>query len=115
MMSHENQFIEAAGANVTLNCSFHLTSPTNVDPPQFKWFFGPDNSTTLPSGVMVSNVTESSKTYTSTLQFSPLNQSHAGMYTCRVGGNERLAANVVITVKCKFHLHLTLILEITVD
>ncbi len=108
MMSHENQLIETAGANITLSCLFHLVSPTNVVPPQFKWFFGQENSTMLPSGVTVSNVTENNKTYTSTLQFSPLNQSHAGMYTCRVGDNRRLAANVVITVKCKFQLHLAL-------
>ena len=40
----------------------------------------------------------SGNTYTSTLQFSPLRESHAGMYTCRLGGNARLASSTTITV-----------------
>ena len=91
---------ETAGNIFTLNCSVDITpNPLleDVPPPSFEWFFGPTN-TSLPSGVTVSDVTNGRNTYTSTLQFSPLRESHAGIYTCRLGGNERLAANTKITV-----------------
>ena len=94
---------ETAGKIFTLSCSVDITPnplPEYVPSPSFEWFFGPTN-TSLPSGVTVSNVTNSGNTYTSTLQFSPLQESHAGKYTCRLGGNERLAANTMITVNGK--------------
>ena len=84
-----------------LNCSAHITipSPGSVPPPSFEWFFGLDNST-LPPNVTVSNVTNNSNTYTSTLHFPALSESaHSGLYTCRLGGNERLAASTNVTVK----------------
>lgn len=87
--------------NFSLACSAYAKDPLlyNVTVPAFEWFFGPDNSS-LPSWVTVSTVTNSSNTYTSTLQFSvPLESSHSGLYTCRLGGNKRLAANTNITVK----------------
>ena len=94
---------ETAGKIFTLNCSVDITPnplPEDVPSPSFEWFFGPTN-TSLPSGVTVSDVINCSNTYTSTLQFSPLRESHAGMYTCRLGANERLAANTSITVNGK--------------
>ena len=93
----------AGDQNVTIECSVDITPnplPEDVPSPSFGWFFGPTNSS-LPSGVIVSNVTNSGNTYTSTLQFSPLRESHAGMYTCRLGGNERLATNANIAVNGK--------------
>ena len=90
----------AGEINFTLKCSAYIrTLPENVPLPTFEWFFGPDNSSQLPSGVIVSNMMNSSNTYTSTLEFSTLSESHSGLYTCRLGGNERLAANTNITVK----------------
>ena len=53
----------------------------------------------LPSGLSPPVTTNSGSTYTSTLQFSPLSQSHGGMYTCRLGRNERLAVSVTVTGK----------------
>ena len=92
----------AGEINFTLECSAYIMSPlpVNVPVPKFEWFSGPDNSS-LPSqsGVTISNVTSSHSTYTSALQFSTLSESHSGLYTCRLGGNERLAANTNITVK----------------
>ena len=62
-----------------------------VSPPIFEWFFGPNNGS-LSSGVTpTENISSNGDTYTSNLQFSPLSQSHTGMYTCRLGGNARLA------------------------
>ena len=93
----------AGETSFILKCSSTITPnplPDNVSSPKFEWFFGPTN-TSLPSGVTVSNVTNSGNTYTSTLQFSPLQESYAGMYTCRLGGNQRLAANTMITVNGK--------------
>ena len=91
------------GQDFTLECPVDISPnplPDNVPSPSFEWFFGPTN-TSLPSGVMVSDVPNSGNTYTSTLQFSPLLVSHAGMYTCRLGGNARLAANTMINVQSK--------------
>ena len=72
--------------------------PNNI--PSIEWLFGPNNDS-LPLGV-IATVTPTNlgddSTYTSTLQFSPLNQSYAGNYTCRLGGNPRLAARVKLIV-----------------
>ena len=89
-----------AGETFTLECSTDITPkplPQKVPFPYFEWFFGPTNAS-LPSGVTVSDVTNSGNTYTSTLQFSPLLVSHAGMYTCHLGGNERLSASTTVNV-----------------
>ena len=83
-----------------LNCSAHIIipSPDCVPPPSFKWFF--NSSEPLPLNVTVSNVTNNNNTYTSTLRFPALSESaHTGLYTCRLGGNERLAASTNVTVK----------------
>ena len=91
-----------AGETVSLTCSATLVDPvplpTNVPCPTFEWFFGPNSNASLPSGVNPrSNV--SGYTFTSTLQFSPLNESHAGMYTCRIRtGAGRLANSTIISV-----------------
>ena len=86
----------------TLTCSAQITPnplPEHVPPPTYEWFFGSSNDS-LPSGVTVSNhsVTNSSSIYSSTLQFSFLQEHHSGLYTCRLGGNERLAVNSNISV-----------------
>ena len=95
--------IRGAGENLSLECSVEITPnplPQNVPVPIIDWFFGPNN-TSLPSGVTcltpLSTVMGSGNTYSSTLQFSPLQQSHAGMYTCRLGSNARLAVSAMIT------------------
>ena len=95
------------GENFAPECSVDISPnplPDNVPSPSFEWFFGPTNSP-LPSGVTVSDVTNSGNTYTSTLQFSQLLASHAGMYTCRLGGNARLAANTLINVQSKQNIN----------
>ena len=84
----------------TLNCSADITPnplPPNVPSPYFEWFFEPDNSS-LPSGVNVSPVTISGNTYISTLWFSPLRFYHAGIYKCRLGGNNKLVNITTIAV-----------------
>ena len=85
----------AAGDSMTLKCSAAIIVKSDSPYPKFEWFFGPDNST-LSSGVTVSNVMNNSNTYTSTLQISPLPVSDVGIYTCRLGGNQRLAASITI-------------------
>jgi hypothetical protein len=85
---------------INLTCSaeiYHNPLPENVPYPSFEWFFGQPNSS-LPSDVTVSNVTGGGNnyTYSSILQFSPLRSHHAGKYTCRLGGNERLSANITV-------------------
>ena len=75
-----------AGETYSLTCSATLHPrfipfPSDVPSPTFEWFFGPNNSS-LPSGVTPMATVLSNVTYTSTLQFSQLSQSHAGMYTC---------------------------------
>ena len=88
-----------AGDYTNLMCSTVISS----DPqPQtvivFEWFYGPDSNLSLPSGVTVSNNKTNNNNYTSILQFSPLLPSHAGMYTCQFGGNQRLQRNVEVSV-----------------
>ena len=96
--------IRDAGENLNLECSVEITPnplPQNVPSPTIDWFFGPNNAS-LPSGVTpVATVMGSGNTYSSTLQFSPLQQSHTGMYTCRLGSNARLAVSAMITVNSR--------------
>ena len=79
-----------AGDNYSLTCSATLADPvplpSNIPTPTFEWFFGPNGNTSLPSGVTpTATILGSGHTYTGNLQFSPLSQTHAGMYTCRLG------------------------------
>ena len=96
-----------AGDAYSLTCSAILvnpgTLPTGAPTPTFRWSFGPNGNGSLPSGLTtptttprISNFLERI-TYTSTLQFSPLSQSHAGNYTCRIGAG-RLVNSAVVTV-----------------
>ena len=84
------------GMDLTLRSLADITPnplPQNVSSPYFEWFF---SNTSLPPDVTVSHVINSGNSYISTLQFSPLQLNHTGTYRCRLGGNERLAANVVV-------------------
>ena len=90
-----------SGQTFTVACSAEILTQSDSPYPNFEWFFGSAN-VSLPSNVAASAVTVTGITYTSTLQFSPLLQSHAGTYTCRLGGNERLVAKTTVTVlACK--------------
>ena len=90
-----------AGNSFTLRCSATLTEPiplpSNVPSPTFEWFYGPNSNASLPSGVNPSaTVLMRSNIYSSTLQFSPtLNESHAGMYTCRLGAGRLVNSTIV--------------------
>ena len=94
----------AGQRDYSLTCSSTLFAPIplpdDVPSPNFQWSFG--GSTSLPSGVttmptVMSSSNSTSETYTSVLQFSPLSQSHAGMYTCRIGPG-RLESSAMVTV-----------------
>ena len=83
--------------NFTLTCSADIVLRSDSPHPTFEWFFGPTNTTVHNSSNM-STVTNSTRnTYTSTLHFVQLQESHAGLYTCRLGGNQRLATATTIT------------------
>ena len=101
-----------AGETYSLMCSVTLFDPiplpSNVPSPTFQWFF--NSSASLPSGLTpmvtaVSSRNSTSETYTSTLQFSPLNQSHSGMYTCQLGAASLVNSNM-FAVNGKFLLQL---------
>ena len=93
-----------AGEPYLLTCEAILvnpgTLPIGAPAPTFQWSFA---SASLPSGLTTPPTTSSVATnptritYTSTLQFSPLNQSHAGNYTCRLGAG-RLVNSATVTV-----------------
>lgn len=85
------------GVSFSLECSANIVIQPDSPPPSFEWFYGLTNAS-LPSGVTVSNVTTEDDTYTSILHFSSLSLNHTGMYTCRLGGNRRLAANTILVV-----------------
>ena len=101
----------AGQRDYSLNCSATLFELSNINPrsdvpsPNFQWSF--DGSTSLPSGVtamptVMSSRNDSSETYSSILQFSPLSQAYAGMYTCRLGP-ARLVNSVMVTVDSKWN------------
>ena len=75
----------------TMECM--VTLPCDTEPeaqPTFDWSFPHGNNLLTPS------LRRSGNNYISTVRFPPLNQSDAGTYTCRLGGNPRLAASYVI-------------------
>ena len=92
-----------AGNSFTLTCSAILTSPahlpSDVPSPTFEWFYGPHGNVPLPPGVTPSATVwmSSGNIYSSTLLFPTLNESHAGMYTCRLGAG-RLANSIMVSV-----------------
>ena len=94
-----------AGEVYSLTCKailvFPGSLPTGAPTPTFQWFFGPNGNASLPSGLTTPTTTSIVHTskiiYNSTLQLSPLSQSHAGMYTCRIGAG-RLVNSAVVTV-----------------
>jgi hypothetical protein len=92
-----------AGNTFSLMCSTKLVDPIplphNVSSPNFEWFFGANDSASLPSGATpTETVLKSGYIYSSTLEFSPvLNESHAGMYTCRLGAG-RLINSILVSV-----------------
>jgi hypothetical protein len=95
----------AGERDYSLYCSATLFQPSrlpsDVPSPNFQWSFDGSTSlrasgvTTMPTVLRSSNST--SETYTSTLQFSLLSLSHAGMYTCRLGPG-RLVNSAMVTV-----------------
>ena len=94
----------AGQTGYSLTCSSTLfepsSLPSDLPSPNFQWSFS--GSASLPSGVTatttaMSSYNDTSETYTSTLQFSPLSQSHTGMYACRLGAG-RLVNSAMITV-----------------
>ena len=90
------------GEAYSLMCSATLVTPiplpSNISSPTFEWLLNDSNgNASLPSGVTRMGTVMSNNTYTSTLQFSPLSLSHAGMYTCQIGAG-RLANSTMVTV-----------------
>jgi hypothetical protein len=94
--------VENIGTTYALICSSTLADPdplpSDVPSPTFHWYFGPTGDAPLPPGAMPTATMPSGiYTYNSILAFSPLNQSHAGMYTCRLGAGS-LAASITIMI-----------------
>ena len=93
---------ESIGQPFSLECYAAISPyplPQNVLPPQFEWFHGlsmeplSDNfSMSISSHTMLRD----GNIYVSFLNFSSLHESHAGPYTCQLGGNKRLAASRVV-------------------
>ena len=85
----------------TLECCVTIDPyplPQNVPPPRFEWFYGLTmESISEGSGVTVSSTAvRDGHTYSSFLNFSSLQESHTGLYTCRLGSNERLKASRMV-------------------
>ena len=97
------------GDDFLLSCSVTFSDSvllSDVPSPTFRWSFGPNGNASLPSGVtsMATVLNSGRNTYTSILQFSPLRQSHAGMYTCRPGA-KTLAKSTNVTVNGTHYMH----------
>ena len=99
-----------AGETYSLTCSATLRANRNPPSPEtyimplseFEWFFGPNGNDPLPFGLTpTATVLGTDETYRSTLEFSPLSQSHTGNYTCRLGAG-RLVNSNTFTVTRKY-------------
>ena len=99
--------ISSSGSGVAresymLTCSATLVDPvplpSNIPTPNFEWLFGPNGDASLPLGIAPPVTIESENTFTSTLYFSILSQSHSGMYTCRFGAGS-LSNSATINVQ----------------
>ena len=95
---------KSVGSSFTLNCSVVFTAnvlPQNMSYPTIEWSYsgttGSANTSSLPSGVTIADVIRIGDTYISSLQFSALLESHAGIYTCQVGGNKMLLNSTTIS------------------
>ena len=90
------------GKSYSLTCSATLVDPiplpSNIPTPNFEWLFGPNGDAALPFGTALPVTVKSENTFTSTLHFSILNQSHSGKYTCRLGAGV-LVNNATINVQ----------------
>ena len=95
-----------AGESYSLTCSATLVDPvplpSNIPTPNFEWFFGPNGDASLPSGVTLPVTVESGNTFTSTLHFSILSQSHSGTYACRLGAGS-LSNSTTINVQGSYN------------
>ena len=95
-----------AGETYSLTCSAVLFRSiplhSSVPTPNFQWFFDPNDDASLPSGLTPTATVLSNNIYTSTLQFSPLNQSHTGNYTCQLGAG-RLVNSDMVTVNGSYN------------
>ena len=90
---------KSAGEIFILECSIDISPyplPQHIPSLILDWFFGPTN-TSLPPGVAVSDMESANYTHSRTLQFFPLLESHAGMYTCQLGNNNSLADSIIIS------------------
>ena len=78
-----------AGESYILTCSATLFDPvplpSNIPTPNFEWFFGLNGNASVPFAAPTATTVQSGHTFSSTLQFPLLSQSHSGMYTCRLG------------------------------
>ena len=102
--SHDTGIV---GKMFTLNCTVDISPPEDVvSSLTLEWLYGLTNIS-LPSQTNVMESNPSRITYINTLHFSPLQQSHKGIYTCHIGGNERLVANTTVKVKGKLHDNFT--------
>ena len=106
-----------AGETFSLTCSatLHYNNPTlpnpNIPSPTFEWFFGSNGDAPLPSGLTHTTIDLSNGTYTSTLQFSQLNQSHTGMYTCQLGAGSLVNSTMITVMGMYRDLHTSSLLD----
>ena len=93
----------AFGQPLTLECYATISPyplPQNVSPPRFEWFHGLSMEPLSDDFIVSisSTMLKDGNTYASFLNFSSLHESHAGLYTCQLGGNKRLAASRMVLV-----------------
>lgn len=83
------------GMNVTLECNV-VVIVKDAPKPVVEWSYN-NASMSLPSGVTELDAVHTGDAYVSTLRFSPLQASHAGMYTCRLGDNSKPSASISVS------------------
>ena len=110
---------KSVGSSFTLNCSVVFTanvSSQNMPYPTIEWSYSDTtrstNTSSLPSDVTAADVIRIGNTYISSLQFSALVESHAGIYTCLVGGNKLLLNSTAISTSKKTYCILIIIVHL---
>jgi hypothetical protein len=98
--SPNGSILEISQETFSLNCSIDLILPWGTLAPSLVWFFDSTNSSPeLPDGVTMSNTSKiDNNTYSRTLHFSPLLESHMGTYVCQIEGNNRQSTNTSIMI-----------------
>lgn len=88
----------ASADNFNVKCSFDVAYNHHLPNTKIEWFSSPENGT-IQTITQIETINNDTRSYTSTLQLSSVQESDAGIYTCRLEGNERISASIQISIR----------------